>query len=443
MKQVLLASVLIFFSAQSSAETVDQLIHDYVPTAHVGLYILNADSKETLYSHNPEHGFTPASITKSFTTAAALLSLDPEFSYQTNLTYHQNQLQGKVLNGDLALVFMGDPSLTTTDLEKLLQNLGKNNIKTIRGNIIIDNTYFSKPYTGLGWVAEDLNWYFGTPAKTVIIDENQMLVKTTRDIEMVEPEEANTLCSLNVELNENNNIPRLFGCWPKDQQEKISTLKVALANPELQVKQIINQSLAQQGITLEGKINIGASQLPDILSNHQSARLDQLSAIIMKKSNNLYADSLAKILGKKQYQQSTLQAGSYAMTQILKNKLGLDTQTIRLYDGSGGSTYNQVTPQSVAMLLQAMYDQSPYKNAYLEMQAVDAQHTFYHRLPENIDTPMYLKTGSMTGVSNIAGYLKTKTGRTLIFVCLLNQLPLDKTKAREFEQALIKYLVSI
>lgn len=76
------------------------------------------------------------------------------------------------------------------------------------------------------------------------------------------------------------------------------------------------------------------------------------------------------------------------------------------------------------------------------MQIVDDKHTFHWRLPENVQTNIYLKTGSMTGVSNMVGYIKTKSGKTLVLVCLLNGLPLDKTNAWLFEKELIAYLAS-
>lgn len=466
MKQGLFASLLVLFSLCGMANPIEQLVDEYVDSAHVGLFIQDAHSKEILYAHHAQKGFTPASVTKSFTTAAALLILDHHFSYQTTLRYDKSQLDGNTLNGDLVFTFMGDPTFTSNDLEQLLASLSAHHINTITGNIIIDNTYFPQPVDARGVVAEDLHWYFGTPAKTVIIDENQIPIGITPDellgqkveihllrddihipitheVITASKQAANTLCQLNVELNPINNGVHLYGCWPINDEQKQTTLKVALANPELRAQQIIYEYLAQQNIRLQGKINSGAAFGPDVLSAYQSPPLHELNAVIMKQSNNLYADSLAKILGKKQYQLGTLQAGSEAIKQTLINKLKLDIHNIRLFDGSGNSTYNQVTPLSVAMLLQAMYDNPQYQRDYLTMQQVDNAHPFYNRLPENVSGSFYIKTGSMTGVNNITGYIKTKSGKTLIVVCLLNQLPSDKTKARAFEQQLLTYLMKI
>ena len=119
-------------------------------------------------------------------------------------------------------------------------------------------------------------------------------------------------------------------------------------------------------------------------------------------------------------------------------------QKIRLFDGAGESTYNQVTPEMTAQLLQAMYDRKALRQTFLNtMEVSGPQHSFYTRLPANLAHPLYVKTGSMTGVANMAGYLKTQSGRTLIFVCLLNQLPSDRTQARLFEQKLLETLNSM
>lgn len=425
MKQVLLASLLILISKLTLAAPIDNLIEKYIPNAHVGLYIQDAESKKILYEKNAEQGFSPASTAKAFTAAASLFNLDPEFSYQTLLGY-----QGD----DLVLKFSGDPSLTTQDLEKLLTH-----IKTVKGDIIIDNTYFSKPDNARGILEEDLNWYFGTPAKTVIIDENQIPIKISASdtLKFVSEEEASTLCQLNVELNSDTNAVKLYGCWPETRKETI--LRVALANPELRAKQIIQNSLAKQNIKFNGQIKIGKANISDVIATHYSKQLNEINAIIMKESNNIYADSLNKTLGKKNHDRGTLQAGSYAVQQILEKNLNLNLDNIRLYDGSGASIYNQVTPQGIALFLQALY-QSPHKNTFLNLQKVDEKHTFYSRLPENMNTSVYVKTGSMTGVSNIVGYVTTKSGKTLILVCLLNSLPKDKTNAWLFEKELIAYL---
>ena len=111
----------------------------HVPTASVGLWVQDASTKEVLTTHNPKQGFTPASITKAFTAAASLLDLAPDFSYQTTLAYDKTQLKGPILDGDLAVIFTGDPSLTTLALENLLSSLKTQGINRIQGDIIIDN----------------------------------------------------------------------------------------------------------------------------------------------------------------------------------------------------------------------------------------------------------------------------------------------------------------
>jgi D-alanyl-D-alanine carboxypeptidase/D-alanyl-D-alanine-endopeptidase (penicillin-binding protein 4) len=448
MKKMLLASLLLLISHLSLAASIDDLLSQYLPHAHVGLLVQDADSQKVIYGKNRQQGFAPASVTKSFLAAATMVALDPNFSYQTKLGYNQD---------DLVIIFSGDPSFTQQDLIQLLQH-----VKTAHGDIIIDNTYFPKPEQARGWVAEDLDWYFGTPAKTVIIDENQIPIKITpskildqnaqlkvisqnfnipltHNVKTVSEADAKNLCQLNLELNPDNNGVHFYGCWPTAQE---TTLKVSLANPELRVKQIILETLKKQNIAFSGEVKIAQAQITQPLATHQSAPLSQLNLTVMQKSNNLYADSLLKVLGKHYYDRATMQAGSYAMLNVLKDKLEVNSPTIRLSDGSGGSIYNQVTPQDIALLLQKVYSSS-YQSTYLTMQKVDDTHTIYQRLPKNFNQPLYVKTGSMTGVSNMAGYIKTKSGKTLIFVSLLNSLPQDKTNARNFETALIHYLAGL
>ena len=116
-------------------------------------------------------------------------------------------------------------------------------------------------------------------------------------------EDAKTLCQLNLELLPQTNGIYFYGCWPIQKEQQVTTLKVALANPELRVEEIIKDFLQQEGILEAGTIRIAESlKTPDSLAVHKSAPLPSLNAITMQQSHNLYANSLAKVLGKKNYQ---------------------------------------------------------------------------------------------------------------------------------------------
>src|SRR3989339_156567 len=457
-----------FFSVSVSAQTlnfsqkVNPLIQTYTPHAQVGIVLLDPKTNQILFQKNAHQLFTPASNVKLFTASAALLGLGLNYRYETILGYQQNHLKHHVLNGNVYLYFSGDPSLEIKDLDKLIYSLKKNGVEKIQGNIILDDSYFSKPDHPLGISFEDLNWYYAAPITSIIVNENKITaflhpskkignpvsvelgegmayLHLSSHIKTVSCSDAEHHCSLLLEINDKNQI-NLNGCWP--MEGTYSEVDFAVKNPFLFASAVISESLQKNKIIFKGKFLKGIMPTVSKKINHYSKPLPDLIQTMLKRSDNLYAEAMTKTLGKKYFNHGTIQEGVNAIEMILSKEWGIQfgkNSSIKLFDGEG-TRYDLVSPYALANLLQHIYQNKklyPIILNSLPHSHVDDDSTFTHflsfkLLPANV----YAKTGTFNDTSALSGYIKTKKRQWLIFSIMVNHEGHSLKSARDLQTKL-------
>jgi serine-type D-Ala-D-Ala carboxypeptidase/endopeptidase (penicillin-binding protein 4) len=187
----------------------------------------------------------------------------------------------------------------------------------------------------------------------------------------------------------------------------------------------LQRYFSEENIQLEGNIVFGlAAEKLAVLISDVSLPLSALITTVLKDSNNVYAESLTKTLGRQLYHQGTFLAGSRAIKHILAERAAIDFKTAVLVDGSGQSRYDLVSPlQIVRLLLVIAHDPELaelFKNALPES-GTDGTLSTRLNSPELIHH-IHAKTGSFKGVATLSGYITTKTGTQLTFSILLNQV---------------------
>lgn len=309
----MLIYTVVFFSqsiySQVLSTKIDEIIEERVPRATVGVLIKDLQTGEVIYSKNANKLLVPASSTKLFTAAAALYYLKPDFQFVTSLSQKDQNYY---------LTFTGSPSLTADNLIALLGHLKENNVKTIKGNIVIDSTHYPPPFYLNGYSYDDLGWSYASPDMAAILNRNAEVyeLKTTTtpgslvkpsvkstlkaltvidDTVRVSKEEGKNECTVHLELKGNNTI-RLFGCVIQEKNSK--KLNMAITDPVLFVEQVIQSALEQYEITLTGKIIRGTTPSDaNPIAVNKSADLIKLIKHMLQMSDNLYANSLTRTLG--------------------------------------------------------------------------------------------------------------------------------------------------
>lgn len=475
------------------AQSIETLIQQSIPNSPVGIVLQDANSGKILYSRRASEAFLPASTTKLFTAAAALIKLGEDYKITTTFKAKRSALQAAnqtdkltgavngILKGDLYIQFAGDPSFTTEDLKKMVALLKTKGIHSIEGNVILNTQYFQKPDYALGITQDALAWYYAAPISSIIINGNKTNLNLSSNPHLGNPakiefafdenirlplsaqvltvseEDANNKCQIQIQMDEKNNLS-LRGCWPL--QEKPANLKVAIKNPELLAEKLILDYLKAENIKLNGKVVKENHNDPlEILVSHNSPPLKELLKGVLQDSNNTYADSILKTLGVVHFQQGSFHLGVLALQDILK-PLGLDFNQVRLFDGSGLSRYNLITPLQMSQLLRGIYQNKPLFNTYRHLLAepgisgtlkavIDTgtnkdtkpdatKNTITDQTTHQTTDPItpgsiQAKTGALHGVSSLAGYLRNFKQEDLIFVIMIDDSLIDHKTMREFQ----------
>ncbi len=154
---------------------IDRIIQQVDPNAHIGIEIVSLKNGQKLYERNAKQKFVPASVQKIFTAAAALSILGPEYRFETKL-YTQKEIKAGVLNGDLFLKGVGDPSLTSADLQDLAFQLARTGVKVIKGDLAIDNFDFDQITLGPGWMWDEGAEYWNSPIDALLVNHSCVTV---------------------------------------------------------------------------------------------------------------------------------------------------------------------------------------------------------------------------------------------------------------------------
>ncbi|MDX8430894.1 MAG: D-alanyl-D-alanine carboxypeptidase/D-alanyl-D-alanine-endopeptidase [Candidatus Algichlamydia australiensis] len=418
-------------------ENIDAILGQ--ENAQVGILVVSLSDGRVVYERNRHLRFVPASTAKLFTVAAGLDQLGVDFQFKTEMRM-RGKIEGSALSGDLVLVGGGDPSLKRYHFQEFVEVLKSKNIEVIRGDLIVDAGCYDEIACAPGWMWDDSPTSWNPPLGGLNIDHSRIVLA----VEAGEVGKAPTVRILNSgeEVTIQNRAKTIQGKKSEISVERpLSSLgksvvvegsviadeapriyKVPAVDPTRHAAMAFSDELKKQGILLQGRIKFESSpRNTTALAVQSSASLADLSKKMLKDSDNYYADSLFKQLGAKRGQGSW-QSGSRQVRNFLQEKLSSQMEDFVVLDGSGLSRYNLASPSHFVSLLQWVHDESPYAEEFkaaLSIGGVDGT------LKKRFDTGRFRsrirgKTGTMTGVSSISGYLVTKDKELLAFSIIAN-----------------------
>lgn len=448
MKRTLTGLILwALWTASSSASVqsgVDSLINRLNPHVNLGMVVIDLTSGETLYKRNAERLFIPASNMKLFSEAVALMVLGPDYRFKNQLSTNASQLQQGVLRGNLYLHLSGDPSFSREDLKTLLASLKNWNINAIQGNVIIDSSMAGVSTYPPGWLKADLSYSYGAPIAPLMLDSNRLTVTVnpgsqTGSPAVVEVDDGGGAIVLNNQAQTKANEKGCGVGFSLDQENHLTVRgcvgvgqwavqqRLAIKNPLMYAQGIIKSELAKSNIQFDGQVQLGKAPAGSLLlATQHSKPIFQLMADTLKPSDNLYADSLylhaaAKIHGSP----LNWKEAQPVIKNFLQQQTGIDFKNAVFTDGSGLSRYNLVTPEQTISLLKFLYQRFPLSYEYIAALPISGRDgTLQKRF--KIPTQqgfVRAKTGTMTGMNSLSGYLYSSNGHTLAFAMFINRLP--------------------
>lgn len=402
------------------------IMHASTSVAPEGYLLKDLNSGRILAEKESTHYFTPASNLKIFTAATALMVLGPDFTYKTQLFFNPQAIHQQTLAGDVTLVFSGDPMLKQQDLEDLLKSLKSHGITRIHGNInFVTNALDDRPYAD-GWPWDQLHICYSGPINTLNMDQNCFLfhvfpTKANRPLDVPASVQCSQRpigepCIINQAMtgdgpmcellfDHHDNQYTLSGCLSSHKRSE--RMRVAIPNATLYAEALAKQQLKKLGIVLEGRmVEGGVKPTGSAMETHESLSLRLLIRVMMKYSDDLIANALFKTVGGAYYHaQGTWQRGINAEKEVLSKALDLQPESMFIFDGSGESYYDAITPEQMMRLL--VYIQKTPTLAQVIIPALPvngADGTLVNRL-RDYPAIIHAKTGTWRDVAALSGYV--------------------------------------
>jgi D-alanyl-D-alanine carboxypeptidase/D-alanyl-D-alanine-endopeptidase (penicillin-binding protein 4) len=431
--------------------------------ARAGLVVRNADTGAVLYSRDSATREQPASNGKLLSSAAALEVLGPDYRFGTTVAT-DGVRHGAVLDGNLYLRGTGDPTMLAGDYADLAAQVAASGIRTVRGDLVADDTWFDDVRLAPGWAWDDEPYYYDAQISALTIapdtdyDAGSVIVRVapaaagqpatvtldppTDDLRVENgattgaPGSASTV---SVDREHGGNTIRVTGSVPAGAAADQEYL--AVWNPTAFVASVFRRALAEHGVRVAGRTGYRATPAgARTLAGHESMPLSRLLVPFLKLSNNIHAETLVKAAGRKVSGQGSWDAGTRALAGALGG-LGVDAAALLMVDGSGLSRMDQVAPDDLAALLlgargkpwfAAWYDALPIAGDPDRM----VGGTLRNRM---VGTPaagnVHAKTGSYTGVSALSGYVTAADGEKLVFSLVENNALVGGSGVRPLEDA--------
>ena len=429
------------FGVQSE---VDNLIKRINPQVNLGAVVVDLTSGDTLYKRNADRLYIPASNMKLFSEAAALMALGPDYRFKNQLSTNASQLEAGVLKGNLYLHLSGDPSFSRDNLRHLLSALRDWDISAIQGNVYIDSSLAAVNTYPPGWLSTDLAYSYGAPIAPLMLDANRLTVTVNPGAQpgtaaVVEVDDGGAAVSVTNQATTKANIKGCGVGFSLDSDNHLTARgcvgvgqwavqqRMAIKNPLKYAQEMVRSLLMKEHIAFNGQVELGKAPAGALLiATEHSRPLSQLMADTLKPSDNLYADSLylhaaAKIHGAP----LNWHDAQAVIKKFLQQQTGIDFKNSTFTDGSGLSRYNLITPQQTSSLLTFLYQRFPMSYEYIAALPISGRDGTLQKRFKAPEQQGFIraKTGTMTGMNSLSGYLFTSNGHTLAFALFINRLP--------------------
>jgi serine-type D-Ala-D-Ala carboxypeptidase/endopeptidase (penicillin-binding protein 4) len=425
-----------------------------------GVLVKSLGNDETLYALNARKLLLPASTMKIVTLAAAAEKLGWDYRYETTVLA-RGPVQAGILQGDLVVVGTGDPSLVAADgmadrvFADWAEQLKRHGVRTIAGRVVGDDNGFEEETLGFGWSWDDLSDDYAAGVGALQFNEDAVRVMVAPGpaagdsagisvtpassglaiVNAVVTGAAGSAASVSARRLPGSMRLELRGSIPVDGAS--SSLAASVDNPTLFFVGALRHALIANGIDVRGPaVDIddawdASRPTGAALVSYRSAPLSTLAVRLMKASQNQYAETLLKTVSDGVGVRSA--GGGRAAAQAILQKWGVPAAGLILRDGSGLSRYDFVTPEAIVMILSHVSRDARLSGPFeASLPIAGRDGTLSARMKGTpAEGNARAKTGSMTGVRALSGYVTTAGGEPLVFSIVANnfETPADVVTA--------------
>lgn len=459
----------------------------------VGVKIAALSTGKIIFQENAEKYLMPASNMKSFTVAAALERLSPNFRFVTSVYADAPPDASGTVKGNLTVFGRGDVSVSAEfyegdyfkGLDALAERIAQAGVKRIEGGLVGDESYFSGSPIPASWEWDDLQWKSGAEVSALPLNDNLLGLSVRpssavgascvvqfqpfnvllRVVNRCITSATGTRRDLTVKKDLDQNVLEVSGSMPVGDRGFSNDLTVS--RPAELFIALLKQRLQEKGVVVAGPTRVisardkpvsasNATAVPVEIAKLESPPLSLIAAKAMKPSQNLYTETILWTLGEQSKiilapappaensfsavavlnPKTPSSERGIAVVQNFLGQIGIPLDSIVQWDGSGLSRHNLVTAASLVQLYTFMARQSRYAQAWrdsLPIGAVDGTlktRFVGTRAADNLRG----KTGTIDQVSALSGYVTTAAGEPIVFSIIVNGVPNARTRQTAIDE---------
>ncbi|MGC8667179.1 MAG: D-alanyl-D-alanine carboxypeptidase/D-alanyl-D-alanine endopeptidase [Chthonomonadales bacterium] len=428
----------------------------------MGVVIQHLATGRVLYSLNPGALLMPASNQKLVTSAAALAILGPDFRFITRVVAAEAPGPDGMVRGNVYLKGGGDPLLNDQDLDDLAAAVRKAGVRCITGGVVGDASLFTDGPYGDGWAWDDFSYAYSPEVSALNLNENVVIVECRPGRRAGDPVAVRLRpdvgfvqvrnCAKTAAAGE----PSSLRAWRVLGRNEIvvegrlplqgaadggSVARVTVEDPAKFAAAVFARKLREAGVAVHGPSGTGAAPQTGVeIAEHGSPSLRDLLPRMNKPSDNLMAECFLRMAGAVKNGDGSAAAGARSARDWFVRQ-GMDCTGLVITDGSGLSRQTLLTAQSLAGVLRIAARQ-PWADAFrasLPIAGVDG--TLRNRMKGTAAAGnCRAKTGSLSGVSSLSGYVVSADGTPLVFVILMNHYACPRRVPVQIQDEIVELL---
>lgn len=429
----------------SPSDKITKILNEIgVPEAHIAYALYDASENKFLETLNSKKEFTPASLQKIFTTFYALSLLGDEYTFSTKLRYSGSIKEG-VLKGNLYLIGSGDPSFISGTMVNFILAMKEQGIKKVEGKLILCNDRFISTPRLSRFGLDDQTYNPGLSFLNLDFNRFQLKKENSSLSAKADFLPIPPLSSFIIEKDFKSFTPgmhfRFDGEESKQEKWTLSTYENYSYLEEVPIRFPHNYTgetfifMAQaNGISIPS-YEEGADQSTRTIYQYRSPDLKSIASLAMEYSNNLYSEALlVKAAIKNNSKVNSIEMAAQTMKEWYVKKFGKELFAQSTFvNGSGLSVSNLTTVENLATFIGKASATRFDELYYLSLFSLSGHNGWIKKRlnSQNTSYRVWAKTGSLDYVNNIAGFINTKSGKTLYYAIFSNDF--EKRKALEGE----------
>jgi serine-type D-Ala-D-Ala carboxypeptidase/endopeptidase (penicillin-binding protein 4) len=412
-----------------------------IRSGQFGIMVVSLTRGDTLFSRNAGTPLLPASTMKMLTTAVALDRLGPKYQFSTDVLYDGTLGSDGTINGNVYLKGDGDPSLSgrylhggpDAPMKFLAEQLAARGVKHVTGEVVGDASAFDDQRVPEGWLTRYLQSGYAARVSALSLNENLVWVTIAPDGVRLEPATSAIPLMSNVRTVAGGGA-RLTVRRSTDGTISVSGTIGSRSPPRRYVYVVedparfttgaLRSALIGKGIAVDGEIRIGTTPASAVkIASIQSPTLDRIISAMNRESINHFAELLlrAAARGPDKQVQGSVANGRELLRQFFAKKVGADSASLQVFDGSGLSTLDRVTPRAMVQMLGYAHraEWGPWFHASLPV-AGESKLLRRRMKGSPAQGNLHAKTGTTNDVIGLGGYVTAADGEVIAFSFIYN-----------------------